>query len=289
MTNDSTTRRLPQIGVEAAAWVIERVCGLGCRRPVPRSRLFEMHRVLSRGYVAPDDPEFDTALESIRDLHNLVFIFDQLEAHGERETLERMVRHLLNDSTVPQNDLKNSPGRDKQFELYLMAICHNAQMLPIGYDEPDITCTVNGTRFGIAVKRIKSRNPGQLERHVRKAAEQLDGQGLPGIVALNLSLSRDQKNTPLVQLREQLERMVTTHNQMRNFDERVREWVAGSKVVGVMVYDSIIRLRHDAMRWWHTGQFNWVPILKDGEPDPLFVAFWDGFDRGIPNKETDES
>ncbi|MGA2253717.1 MAG: hypothetical protein ABSG53_03570, partial [Thermoguttaceae bacterium] len=160
---------------EAAAYVMAEFREMGFSPP---SRLVEMHRVLSRGNVPFDDPDFFTALESLRDLHQLMFIFEQLHIHRTNSRFQKVVQHLLNDSVLPQHD-KDSPGRDRQFELYLAAICQSAGLAPVDYEEPDITCFVNGTKFGIAAKRLKSKKPSQLEKHVRKGADQLRQQGLP--------------------------------------------------------------------------------------------------------------
>jgi len=173
-------RQLPRhTRTEAAAYVIAQFPTLGLEPP---PRLVEMHRVLSRGDNPFKDPDFFTALESLRDLHQLLFIFEQLHIHRDNPRFQKVAKHLLNDSALPQHD-QDSPGRDHQFELYLAAICQNAGLVPVEYEEPDTTCFVDGTKFGIAAKRLKSRNPLQLKRHVRKGADQLKGQGLPGIVA----------------------------------------------------------------------------------------------------------
>lgn len=278
-------RALPRTRVEGAAWVIARVRELGLS-PEPTSRLMEMHRVLSRGHVPFDDPDFPAALESLRDLHQLVFVFTQMEAHGDRPSFRKLVTHLLNDSALPQHDLENSPGRDKQFELYLAAICQKAELLPVGYDEPDVTCHVNGTKFGIAAKRVKSRNRSQIRKHVRKAADQLKGQGLPGIVALDLTLSRNRANQPIIsQIQSQMHLLIADakNRQFREENgESIRRIVAGTGVRAVLVMESTLRLRPDR-QWWHDGMLSWIPATEDESQDPLFEAFYEGFLKGVPN------
>jgi len=270
---------------EAAAYVIAQFQALGLEPP---SRLVEMHRVLSRGNVPFEDTDFFTALESLRDLHQLLFIFGQLRIHSENPRFRNVAKHLLNDSALPQYD-KDSPGRDKQFELYLAAICQNAGLVPVDYEEPDVTCFVDGTKFGIAAKRLKSGKISQLKKQVRKGADQLTGQGLPGIVALDLSLSRNQKNVPMVSPIQSQMYLMIADAKNRQFHEKhgddIRRWVAGTGVRAVLVIESTLRLRPD-QQWWHDGMLSWVPTTpEDEQADPLFEAFHDGFLKGVPNLE----
>lgn len=270
---------------EAAAYVIAQFRELNLEPP---ARVVEMYRVLSRGNVPFEDPDFFTALESRRDLHQLMFIFEQLHTHRDNPRFRNVVKHLLNDSVLPQHD-KDSPGRDRQFELYLAAICQNAGLVPVDYEEPDITCFVDGTKFGIAAKRLKSSNISQLKNRVRDGANQLKKQGLPGIVALELSLSRNRKNRPIIsQIQSQMHLMIADARNGQ-FSERhgdtIRRWVAGTGVRAVLVIETTLRLRPDR-QWWHDGMLSWVPTtLGDEQADPLFKAFYDGFLKGVPNLE----
>lgn len=283
-------RSLPRrTRTEAAAYVMAEFREMGLEPP---SRVVEMHRVLSRGNVPFDDPDFFVALESLRDLHQLMFIFEQLHVHRDNPRFQNVVKHLLNDSALPQHD-KDSPGRDRQFELYLAAICQNAGLVPVDYEEPDITCFIDRTKFGIAAKRLKSRKASQLERRVRKGADQLRRQGLPGIVALELSLSRNQSNRPIISQTQSQMHLMIADAKNRQFRDKhgdaIRCWVAGTGVRAVLVIESTLRLRPDR-QWWHDGMLSWVPAtLDDEQPDPLFKAFYDGFLKGVPNLEDSEA
>jgi len=271
---------------EAAAYVIAQFRELGLETP---SRLVEMHRVLGRGNVPFEDPDFFTALESLRDLHQFLFIFDHLRIHSDNPQFGNEVKHLLNDSALPQHDLKNSPGRDRQFQLYLAAICQNAGLVPVGYEEPDVTCFVDGTKFGIAAKRLKSRKSRQFKNRVQEGADQLKRQGLPGIVALDLSLARNQSNRPIIsQIESLMYPMIAYAKNKQLSDEHgdeIRRLVAGTGVRAVLVMESTLRLRPDR-QWWHDGMLSWVPTTRDDEQaDPLFEAFYNGFLKGVPNLE----
>ena len=136
--------------------------------PHPSSRLMLMLRTLQRGQYAPfEDSQFPVALESMRDTYQLGIIVAQMRAHRDNPKFRDRVRRLLKDSALPQDGGQNTPGRDIQFELYLAAICLNAGLHPVDYEEPDVTCVIDGMKFGIAAKRLKSLS--SLEDRVVKA------------------------------------------------------------------------------------------------------------------------
>jgi len=171
----------------------------------------------------------------------------------------------------------------------LAAICQNAGLVPVHYEEPDITCFVDGTKFGIAAKRLKSTKTRQLEKNVRTGADQLTRQGLPGIVAVELSLSRNPSNRPIIsQIQSQMHLMIADAKNRQFRDKHrdaIRRWVAGTGVRAVLVIETTLRLRPDR-QWWHEGFLSWVPTAAhDEQPDPLFKGFYDGFLKGVPNLE----
>ena len=88
---------------------------------------------------------------------------------------------------LPNEDRSHSKGRDAQFELFVAAVCQNAGLHPVAREEPDVTCHIEGIKFGIAAKRIKSVT--NLKKHVRKAAQQIEGAGFPGMIALDTNVA----------------------------------------------------------------------------------------------------
>ena len=95
-----------------------------------------MSRTLNRGFVTYEDKDFPIALESMRDMQHLGFVFEQLRTQRTDPEFLAIVKRVLKDSALPQQDLEESPGRDKQFELYLAAICQNAGLLPVACTNP---------------------------------------------------------------------------------------------------------------------------------------------------------
>src|SRR4051794_39204910 len=97
--------------IENATYIVNQVQELGLKVN-PTSRLMLMLRALSNGEVPFDHPDFPTVLEAERDLQHLGFVFDQVKAHRDNPRFLQLVRNLLGDSVLPQDSVKNSPGRD---------------------------------------------------------------------------------------------------------------------------------------------------------------------------------
>lgn len=203
---------------ERGAWVLGQISALGLT-PKPNSRLLEMKRVMDRGNVDFDDPEFWIALEAERDMAHLAFVFEQLQQHPNQREFARHVKHLLNDSALPQQNLVNSPGRDKQFELYLAATCQNADLMPIGFGGPDVTFEMDGRPFGIAAKRLK--NIEQVDERIWEAVDQFKRAKIPGVVALDLSFAWNRANRPMIsQIQSQMYLMILHQRARQFFNER---------------------------------------------------------------------
>jgi hypothetical protein len=269
--------------VEMAAYVIAQFQAMGLEPP---PRVMEMHRVLSRGYVPPEDPDIWTALESLRDLHQLGFIFDQLHSHRCNPRFRQYVKHLRNDPVLPQEDRLNAQGRNYQFQLYLAAICQRGGLLPVCYEEPDVLSTVEGRTFAIAAKRVTSDRPARFEERVRQAADQIQRRNLSGIVAVDLSISRNRDNQPIISpLQSQLFEAYANEQNRRLFEEREQEiyrWVEGKGVRAVLVFDFRIRLRPDR-QWGLDGTMCWLPTVHDNEQaNREYTSFREGFCRGVP-------
>ena len=124
---------------------------------------------------------------------------------------------------------------------------------------------------------------------MRKGAAQLKQQGLPGIVALDLSLSRNQSNRPIIsQIQSQMYQMIADAKNRQFRDKHgddIRHWVAGTEVRAVLAIESTLRLR-PTRQWAHDGMLSWGPTTLDDEhADPLFEAIYDRFLKGVPNLE----
>jgi hypothetical protein len=234
--------------------------------------------------VHSEDPAFDTALEAMRDIQQLGFVFDQIHSHREKPRFKQLVKLVVQDSTLPQDNLNQSPGRDAQFELYLGAICQSAGLLPVEFEEPpDVTCTIEGKKFGIAAKRLKS--DVSLRKHVRKAAEQIKSAACPGVIALEFSLAWNRANAPIVsEFQSQFYPLLAQSKGNTLFDRRhqdIYHWVANSGVLAVVLFD--FQALVVAGKWDHAGMMNWLEAHHDDEQAKKnFTTFSKRFVKGFP-------
>ena len=153
---------------------------------------FCMIRVVSNTRVhQPEDIDFEIAIESLRDINQLSFIINHLDM-DQNTIAHQKLRRALKDSALPQKDVKQSTGRDTQFELYIAAICTKALLVPIDFAEPDLLVYLDEQQFGIAAKRLKSRD--NLEKNIRKAGNQIKKAGIPGIIAIDTCVAFNEAN-----------------------------------------------------------------------------------------------
>ncbi len=276
-------KREPKTRREQADYIVERLTEFGVRIN-PSSRIGRGQRVLRRAdVIQPDDPNYQIALESIRDNYQLRLIVDTMDAHRESKAFKVAANLLRKDLALPQDELKDTPGRNYQFQLYVAALCTNSG-LATRHEEPDITCDVGGTTFGIAAKRLKTIE--SLEANIKKAAAQITDAGYPGIVALDLTIAQNPTNRRMMST---IESQVYQHlSHARSYElftkhgNRIREQIDGKNVLGVWTYVSTLRLMPDRT-WSHDCWSFWFDTTKNGEDDTLFKQFQHGFMKGIPN------
>ena len=181
----------PTTRQEQMDYIVEHLKEFGLRIH-PLSRIGRAQRVLGRAdTVQPDDPDYEVALETIRDNYQLRLIVDTMDAHQESKAFKDAMHLLRKGCRLPQEDSGDNPGRNYQFQLYVAALCMNAG-LATRHEEPDITCDIDGTTFGIAAKRMKTMD--SLEDNVKGAAKQIFDTGYPGIIALDLSIAQNSTN-----------------------------------------------------------------------------------------------
>jgi hypothetical protein len=145
---------IPRTRADNAVYVIDRLRALGFDLN-GSCRFMSMYRALCKDHLPYGDPDFWTALEAERDMQLLAFILDQDFARCDNPRFCEKVDLLLHDSVLPQHDRGQLKGRNAQFELYLAAVGQNAGLVPVQFEEPDITCVIDGIKFVIAAKRVK--------------------------------------------------------------------------------------------------------------------------------------
>lgn len=276
-----------QTRVENAAYIIERIESLGIEVQ-PTSRVMVMLRTLELGYLPYDHPKFPIALQSVHDMYQLRLIVSQLDSQIENPEFKRRAKLMLKDATMPQDCGQNTPGRDTQFELYLAAVCLAAGLDSVTLEEPpDITCSADGLKFGIAAKRLKTLN--NLEEHIKKGADQVRRSGCAGIVALDLTGARNPTNEPILsQLQSQLHVQLAHIRNYRFFNKHHQDifrWVAGTPVRAVLVFELTLRVT-TAQSWSHDGMMCWLPTTQgDEQAEHELELFSSAFLQGMPNLE----
>ena len=277
------TKPEPLTRWEQAEYVAERLTDFGVRIN-PSSRIGRILRILRRPeIIEPDNPDYAVALESIRDMYQLRLIVDTMDAHRESPEFELAASLLRKDSALPQDERKDTPGRNHQFQLYVAAVCTNAS-LPTRHHEPDVTCVVGGTLFGIAAKRLRS--IGALEENVKDAADQVRRACIPGIVAFDLTLAQNPTNRRITSSLETQFYVYLSQARCRDLFERngevIRLAVAGKGVLAIWTYESTLRLTTDRT-WSHDCWSFWFDTKMDESEEALLNEFRAGFLKGVPN------
>jgi hypothetical protein len=275
----------PQKKVERAAYIFERVESLGITIS-PASRLWQMLRILNTGHIEYNDVRFPIALEAIKDMHQLGLIVDEMDAHRNDERFVANVRKMLLDAATPQDVNSNTPGRDTQFELYLAAIALRAGMSPVEYEEPDVTCNVEGIKFGIAAKRLKSLD--RFEERVKQGAKQIRRANFPGIIACDLTIARNPENRPITSsIQSQLSiltGMAKNRQLFERHEQNIHKWVANAGVRALLVFEFTYRVSPGSNSWIHEGMMCWFPTTENNESAASELsAFQRQFLKGIPN------
>lgn len=251
----------------------------------PGCRLLQMHDLLQNAHYDYDTPEFWIALESLRDLVELGFIFEQLGDHASSRKFRAIIKRLLEDKPLPQDDRTNSRGRDAHWELYLAAICQSGEMTPVGFDGNDVTCTVDGTPLGIEAKRIKSEN--SAKERIKKAIDQLIKAKRPGVVAVDMSLAWNDHNRSITGPIHNAFIDMKLAGQTRRFFGRHKAWIeercAGKRVLGVVVFNFMTRLTDDNWRpHRHAMWFDLPHTQKESRP---YESFKTRFCSVTPNRK----
>lgn len=272
---------------ENAEFVIASLNDLGIE-PHPSSRLMQMRSALdAAGVIAPDHADFDTALEAERDMQLIAFGLEQDHAKSGHAGFKQLLCKLSDDSVLPQEDRQQSSGRDTQFELFIGAICQAAGFTPVEYpDPPDVTCHVNGAAIGVEAKRIKSE--GQVNKRIRKAAKQIHGSGIPGVIALDTCVALNPGNTRIT---TPVPDEVFARNHckainlfLRRHIKRIRSWVSGKGVIGIIVHDHQVRSEIDAS--WSLSSMTMNLPLADAEYSKrLFNTFVTSYVAAQPNMQ----
>ena len=170
--------------IEGAKLTLQRLEQLG--RVPPGNRLTRALHYLGAlatesstvGPVALDQRHFS---EAVRTAFEFFFIVRALDA--EDSLAHERVLVALGGADLPEED-RTTTARDAQFELLVTALLRLGGIIGVRLGEPDIRIPAGNEAIGVAVKRLTS--PKQLTKRMRKAIQQVRGQGQRGIVVVSL-------------------------------------------------------------------------------------------------------
>lgn len=229
---------------QLATFVVETIEAAGIRVP-PASRLWQMNKLLNSGTatIEPNHPDFEIALEAERDLQMLGFVFDHCPSTLRTAAFLERLEKLVSDAVLPQNNRTKSPGRDAAFELFIGAVCVAGKLLPVAWEEPDVTCVWNDVKYGFAAKRIK--NLKNLETRIREAVIQVERSGLPGVIVLDATPAFNPENLRLAQMPDTIFRSEYFKNCRATWSEhqsKVQALMARGHILGAVVHDNHVRM-----------------------------------------------
>jgi len=235
--------------------------------------------------IEPNDPSFHVAVESIRDLTIFGHIFDQLGADPGDTTYVKKVKEATKDSVFAHIDQTQSRGRDAQSELLLAANCAAAGFLPIGLEEPDVTCVLNGVKHGIAVKRLKTRKT--IRDRISRAANQIERARLPGIIALDCTQALNPRNSRVILESPERSFALSWFERLQNFvatfHNDAQKWVRGNGVLGMVVQDHLI-LQTQEKEWGLRTMHCWVDTTRSNQRrGRQYNEFRIAYGKGLPN------
>jgi hypothetical protein len=159
----------------------------------------------------------------------------------------------------------------------------------VAWEEPDVTCFLDGTKYGLAAKRLK--NIQNLQQRIRKAVKQIQCSGLPGLILLDLSLAFNPENRRIRQMPDAVfwsEYDKNFRATWHDYQPKVQEIMArGGDVLGIVVHDYHIRQQDND--WQLAGMTIRIPTeARSAKQQQDFDTLSILYVYGLPN-QTDAS
>jgi len=177
---------------ERAARVIQSLEDVGVA--VPASSQFqryiaEVNRIIARGSWrrSVDRDIFHQANLELEDLEFILLTADADTVPSFKPHLQAIVS-----GHVSPREERNSSARDYQFEL-LIAATLKSNGAVVRFAEPDVVFEIEGVSYGVAAKRLKSKQ--KLGKNLREAEKQMASAGLQGVIAIDLGIIFNPQNT----------------------------------------------------------------------------------------------
>jgi hypothetical protein len=252
------------------------------------SRISDMYKAIcnengsSRGLILKTDADFNVAREALRDFSQLEFYFDQVKGLVNKHEHKSKLKEIVSGTTLPQDSGTNTPDRNAQAELFVFAVCKNADLEP-SFQEPDITCKLDGKKYGVAVKRIK--NLTQLEKRVNDGANQIERTELPGIVSVEITMAMNPENKSIFTTLDEYDVKMWWRQEfckmVNNYHDNFYQRVAGKNVLGIFLHEHCpVRLgKNYELRTMNYG----VSTAGNGTEEAEWKKFKGSFISGLPD------
>ena len=248
--------------------------------------------VKTKGIVHNDDRNWHTFVQSLKDVQEYWFIIQILGARLLQSPFLDAFACSLDDSTHPMDSGESTPGRNRQFELYLAAIADRAGLTVdrSGSAGADWIVTAPSRRWSLEAKRIK--NFKKLEKHIRKAAKQIATSQIGGMIAVDISLAANPKCSPLSGFVPDSD-IIKAHKDRTNalgkkWQEPIAKWIGSASVGFVLLHESVIipaqgsGAGHEP--WGLTGLWSKVDVIaSDSSNRQHYDDLWHLFHVALPN------
>ena len=281
----ATRIELPDLGsgrVEGRLeWALNGLRSHGIR--VPSSGRHEralqtIKRLNTEGLRSGNDEELQLAAAATRAAHELIVLY--LAAYEVGRSQRRLftpakLECALGGALLDEDEGRDGSARDTEFEL-LQAGKFRLGGVSVYAGEPDLRIDYGHEKVGVAAKRIRSSRDDQVVRHVKKAAEQINGTGLRGWIAINLDARF--RSISANQSREALFRAFD--NTFDSVNQAFRSQYENSDVLGFMLYGYTFgwRVDQDVPQLKAVVPVRWVRWTDDGANELFFNDFADAWD-----------
>ena len=163
-------------------------------------------------------------------------------------------------------------------------MCVAAQLVPVAWDEPDVTCVWDVVKYGFAAKRIK--NIKNLEARVREAVDQIERSGLPGVIVVDAGPAFNPDNHRIAQMPDTIFWSDYFKNCRATWSEhqaKVQELMGRAHVLGLIVHDYHVRMQSG--QWALAGMTMPVPAeARSLEDQRLFDQLAYLYTHALPNQ-----
>lgn len=248
--------------------------------------------VKTKGIVHNDDRNWHTFVQSLKDVQEYWFIIQIIGARLLQSPFLDAFACSLDDSTHPMDSGESTPGRNRQFELYLAAIADRAGLTVdrSGSAGADWILTAPSGRLSLEAKRIK--NFKKLEKHIRKAAKQIATSQIGGMIAVDISLAANPECSPLSGFVPDSD-IIKAHKDRTNalgkkWQEPIAKWIGSASVGFVLLHESVIIPAQSSGAghepWGLTGLWSKVDVIaSDSSNRQHYDDLWHLFHVALPN------